>query len=893
MESAISLLILIGILSGITWLIRLLGRAFGKTRAPALPTLTDVLAGEPDDPTAIPESVFRQAHALQVMIYFAATGILLIALVWSLAAHGWSVLGILLGAAELLLLFLHGAPLAVNISRTVRVTNEGIETIGLLKRRSLLWWELRSFRVAENLSRFRAEAMSHAVTFDTASFGPGPKLAMYQAIRAHLTAHQHAISTWPQGPPAIRFLKSNALSTGIFLTIAIAAAITAQGLLPTGNVLGLRCTYAGKYLLEKYSLPDRNGCVVLRVNAGTGAARAGLREGDMIVELEGTPITSGNQFTYVLEEQDKGRLDFGIIHPSETDVDHVRVTLGPSGVGPPKDEENPYFFYLRARGAPDRNAAVADYTRAIQLAPDFDIAYAYRGEQFVDLTQMSNALDDFDKALELDPGLAEGYRARSWYYIVNSDFYSAGEDAQKAIDLYECEGAFKDQNYDCHDSYINLAYAYGERGDPFSLERGVESAKQAIAFAPERPRGYYLAGYYSAALDNVDDAQRYAALYLEKAEGTDEPGGLRGWASKMMRGEGSAAGVAEPPPQNQEASSIFISPDDGAYAPPAGPLSFPTARFASDRLSENYQSYLTPDHRQLWAYIEFRNAPATNIVSFQWIQNDFVTQDGVEPWPGITNGYIWIMLSNFFVDEDTTNVLSIRFDQDVVMESQFYLRSDPFVGPVSFYSDPAATLPITIYAGSPSTIYAAFDHTAVPEGSSLIWNADLNGAPLGLGEVEVTEGGRAVVAIDVPPDVGPGVLELRISGDGVTRLRTGALAITSPEYSATPPIGIVEFFHHLSGQTLIVQKEFVTNDPEFGYQIRGINLGTQDELSVRWFLNGEPLGFAPEAFHQIDGLIQGSQQGTSGVDGYLDAGEYKLVISLKAVPVFADVVVVH
>jgi hypothetical protein len=169
---------------------------------------------------------------------------LLLALLWSLVAHGWSLLGIILLAAEVLLLFLHGAPLAVNIARSVRLTREGMETKGLLKGRSISWWEIHSFRVNEDLSGFQAHGLRHSFSFSTSSFKPGVKLAMYSAIRAHLADHQLRMTARTAGPPVVRFLKANAVSTLIFVGVAFASVFLAEKSLPEGNVLGLRCAYA-------------------------------------------------------------------------------------------------------------------------------------------------------------------------------------------------------------------------------------------------------------------------------------------------------------------------------------------------------------------------------------------------------------------------------------------------------------------------------------------------------------------------------------------------------------------------------------------------------------------------------------------------------------------------
>lgn len=54
--------------------------------------------------------------------------------------------------------------------------------------------------------------------------------------------------------------------------------------------------------------------------------------------------------------------------------------------------------------------AIADLTKAIQLKPDFVIAYIERGDTFFELGNYDAAISDYDAALRLDPN---SDRARS------------------------------------------------------------------------------------------------------------------------------------------------------------------------------------------------------------------------------------------------------------------------------------------------------------------------------------------------------------------------------------------------------------------------------------------------------------------------------------------------
>ena len=67
----------------------------------------------------------------------------------------------------------------------------------------------------------------------------------------------------------------------------------------------------------------------------SGELRVGgevLREGDMIVNVEGVPITSGPQFTTYWESLEKHTQEFTVVRPHDTNEVTFKVTLGGSGL---------------------------------------------------------------------------------------------------------------------------------------------------------------------------------------------------------------------------------------------------------------------------------------------------------------------------------------------------------------------------------------------------------------------------------------------------------------------------------------------------------------------------------------------------------------------------------
>lgn len=87
----------------------------------------------------------------------------------------------------------------------------------------------------------------------------------------------------------------------------------------------------------------------------------------------------------------------------------------------------------RAKG--DLGAAVADYTKAIQLKPDFAGAYNNRGGAKRAQGDFDGAIADYSKAIELNPGFAGAYNNRGGAKLGKRDLDGAIADYSKAVDL--------------------------------------------------------------------------------------------------------------------------------------------------------------------------------------------------------------------------------------------------------------------------------------------------------------------------------------------------------------------------------------------------------------------------------------------------------------------------
>ena len=85
--------------------------------------------------------------------------------------------------------------------------------------------------------------------------------------------------------------------------------------------------------------------------------------------------------------------------------------------------------------AKDYYGAISDYTKAIELDPNYAKAYTNRGVSKQKTKDYNGAISDFNKAIELDPNDAKTYynRAISKYYT--NDLKGACEDARKSGSL--------------------------------------------------------------------------------------------------------------------------------------------------------------------------------------------------------------------------------------------------------------------------------------------------------------------------------------------------------------------------------------------------------------------------------------------------------------------------
>jgi eukaryotic-like serine/threonine-protein kinase len=161
---------------------------------------------------------------------------------------------------------------------------------------------------------------------------------------------------------------------------------------------------------------------------------------------------------------------------------------------------------LREKG--DALPPVALYQRAIELDPNFAMAYARMGNQYLTVGQLDLARQNFQKAF----GLRERASEREKFYITEKYYDGTGqlEQSIQAMELYA-------QTYPSDQTpRINLSVAYQLLGD---FDKALTNSLEAIRLEPDSWYGYVNAAYCYTALGRFDEAKAVINTGLPKTNG--------------------------------------------------------------------------------------------------------------------------------------------------------------------------------------------------------------------------------------------------------------------------------------------------------------------------------------------------------------------------------------
>jgi tetratricopeptide (TPR) repeat protein len=127
---------------------------------------------------------------------------------------------------------------------------------------------------------------------------------------------------------------------------------------------------------------------------------------------------------------------------------------------------------LQKAAVGDRNGAIADFTRAIELDPEFVDALTERGRAYSSGGDREKALEDYGRALQLDPNNVEILNDRGSVRLARENLEGAIADFDRAIEL---DPTFTQAR-------INRGNARREKGD---LDGAIADWEQALKLEPE------------------------------------------------------------------------------------------------------------------------------------------------------------------------------------------------------------------------------------------------------------------------------------------------------------------------------------------------------------------------------------------------------------------------
>lgn len=79
--------------------------------------------------------------------------------------------------------------------------------------------------------------------------------------------------------------------------------------------------------------------------------------------------------------------------------------------------------------------SVEEFTRAIEIDPEFALGYVSRGAALMKMDRIEESIEDFDHAVELDPDYSKSYHLRGLARLQAGNREGALKDFDNAIDL--------------------------------------------------------------------------------------------------------------------------------------------------------------------------------------------------------------------------------------------------------------------------------------------------------------------------------------------------------------------------------------------------------------------------------------------------------------------------
>jgi len=153
-------------------------------------------------------------------------------------------------------------------------------------------------------------------------------------------------------------------------------------------------------------------------------------------------------------------------------------------------------YYIRGNAHLDKgkyDKAIADFTQAIRLKPDFAFAYNNRGIAHSDQGDHAKAIADLTEAIRLKPDFAAAYNERGIALADKGDYDRAISDYTEAIRLEPDDAA----------AYSNRAWAFFRKNSP---QKGLADIRKALRLNSNDKYALDTAGHILLALGRIDGA---------------------------------------------------------------------------------------------------------------------------------------------------------------------------------------------------------------------------------------------------------------------------------------------------------------------------------------------------------------------------------------------------
>lgn len=126
--------------------------------------------------------------------------------------------------------------------------------------------------------------------------------------------------------------------------------------------------------------------------------------------------------------------------------------------------------------------SINNYSNALTINPDSDLAYYNRGVSYSEVGQINLAFDDFSQAIELNPLNAEAYNNRGTIYAHSGAYFEALSDFESAVNISKLYLDDDTEKY-----YYNRGLIYSNLGQ---YENAISDYSECLKYAPSLYEGY-------------------------------------------------------------------------------------------------------------------------------------------------------------------------------------------------------------------------------------------------------------------------------------------------------------------------------------------------------------------------------------------------------------------